>query len=215
MLGTLNTRRDSSFYKDDNGRALYQQGDTITDRSKLPEKFGHFLSTIYDEWIPHNVGRVCVQTLEAGLRNWLGMDQSGMCVFNETCGQGLAIEHNGDLYAYDHFVEPDYFLGNIQDSHMIEMVASPQQLKFGQEKLDSLPQYCLDCEVRFAGHGECLKNRFLTTSDGQPGLNYLYTSFKHFFGLVDFPQKIMEGSIRQNRLAAEVTAILAVEKAKW
>ena len=86
---------------------------------------------------------------------------SGMCVFNETCGTGLAIEHNGDLYSCDHFVEPNYFLGNIQEQHMIELVASPQQIKFGQDKRDTLPRYCLECDVRFACHGECPKNRFI------------------------------------------------------
>ena len=92
----------------------------------------------------HNdVGRVYVQTIEAAIRNWVGLPSSGMCVFNETCGLGLAIEHNGDLYACDHFVEPNYFLGNIQDEHMIELVASEQQLKFGRDKRDTLPQYCL------------------------------------------------------------------------
>jgi uncharacterized protein len=197
------------------GRTLYQEGTTVSERSVLPEQFGRFLSTIFDEWVHHDVGRVYVQTFEAALRNWLGMSQSGMCVFNETCGQGLAIEHNGDLYACDHFVEPNYFLGNIQQDHMIELVASPQQLKFGQDKLDTLPQYCLDCDVRFACHGECPKNRFLTTPDGEDGLNYLCAGFKHFFHHVDFPMKLMAGLTRRNRPAAEVMRILAVEEAKW
>ena len=205
----------------EDGRTLYQQGNTVSDRSVGAEQFGRFLSEIYDEWVRNDVGRVYVQTFEAALRNWLGMDASGMCVFNETCGQGLAIEHNGDLYACDHFVEPDYFLGNIQQEHMIELVSSPQQLKFGQDKLDSLPQYCLDCDVRFACHGECPKNRFITsppgeaTPDGEGGLNYLCAGFKHFFGHVDFPMKLMGGLIRRNRPAEEVMAILAAEESKW
>jgi uncharacterized protein len=199
----------------EDGRTLYQEGSTVTDRSVLAEQFGRFLSTIFDEWVHHDVGRVYVQTFEAALRNWLGMPQSGMCVFNETCGQGLAIEHNGDLYACDHFVEPNYLLGNIQFDHMIELVASPQQLKFGQDKLDSLPQYCLDCDVRFACHGECPKNRFITTPGGEVGLNYLCAGFKHFFHHVDFPMKLMAGLTRRNRPAAEVMRILALEEAKW
>ena len=199
----------------EDGRTLYQEGTTVSERSVRPEQFGHFLSAIYDEWVQNDVGRVYVQTFEAALRNWLGMGQSGMCVFNETCGQGLAIEHNGDLYACDHFVEPNYFLGNIQQEHMIELVASPQQLKFGQDKLDTLPQYCLDCDVRFACHGECPKNRFLTTPDGEEGLNYLCAGFKHFFQHVDFPMKLMAGLHRRGRPAAEVMRILAVEEAKW
>jgi len=199
----------------DDGRTLYQQGNTVSDRSVQAEQFGRFLSEIYDEWVRHDVGRVYVQTFEAALRNWLGLDASGMCVFNETCGQGLAIEHNGDLYACDHFVEPDYFLGNIQQEHMIDLVVLPQQLKFGRDKLDSLPQYCRDCEVRFACRGECPKNRFIQTPDGEGGLNYLCAGFKHFFQHVDFPMKLMAGLIRRGRMAAEVMPILAAEEAKW
>ena len=109
------------------GRTLYQEGSRVSERSVLPGQFGCFLSTIFDEWVHRDVGRIYVQTFEAAARNWLGLGASGMCVFNETCGTGLALEHNGDLYACDHFVEPDYLLGNIQDQHMIELVASPRQ----------------------------------------------------------------------------------------
>ncbi|MDH3675924.1 MAG: anaerobic sulfatase maturase [Anaerolineae bacterium] len=196
------------------GRTLCQEGSTVSERSVLPEQFGRFLSTIFDEWVRHDVGRVYVQTIEAAIRNWLGLPSSGMCVFNETCGQGLAIEHNGDLYACDHFVEPNYLLGNIQDEHMIELVASEQQLKFGADKRDALPQYCLDCDVRFACHGECPKNRFLTTPDGEVGLNYLCAGFKHFFHHIDYPAQIIIGLIRRGRPAAEIMQILAVEEAK-
>ena len=196
------------------GLTLYQEGSNVSDRSVAPEQFGVFLSTIFDEWVHNDVGKVYVQTFEAAVRNWLGMATSGMCVFNKTCGQGLAIEHNGDLYACDHFVEPNYLLGNINDEHMIEMVSSEQQMKFGQDKHDSLPQYCLDCDVRFACHGECPKNRFINTPDGEPGLNYLCAGFKQFFSHVDFPMKIMAGLIRRGRQATEVMEILAAEEAK-
>ncbi len=197
------------------GQTIYQEGNTVSDRSVLPEQFGRFLNTIFDEWLRHDVGRIYVQTFEAALRNWLGMSSSGMCVFNETCGQGLAIEHNGDLYACDHFVEPKYLLGNIQTQHMTEMVSSPQQLKFGQDKRDTLPKYCRECDVRFACHGECPKNRFIDTPDGEPGLNYLCAGFKDFFHHADYPMKIMAGLIRRERSAAEVMPILAAEAAKW
>ena len=192
----------------EDGLTLYQEGSSVSERSVLAEQFGRFLSIIFDEWVRNDVGTIYVQTFEAALRNWMGLGASGMCVFNKTCGQGLAIEHNGDLYSCDHFVEPNYYLGNIQESHMIELVASPQQLKFGQDKLDSLPQYCLDCEVRFACHGECPKNRFIHTPDGEPGLNYLCAGFKDFFNTIDFPMKIMAGLIRRNRHAGEVMVIL-------
>ena len=198
----------------ENGLTLYQEGTTVSERSVLPEQFGHFLATIFDEWVRHDVGRIYVQTIEAAMRNWMGLPTSGMCVFNETCGQGLAIEHNGDLYACDHFVEPNYLLGNIQKEHMIELVASEQQLIFGADKRDTLPQYCLDCDVRFACHGECPKNRFLTTPDGEPGLNYLCAGFKHFFHHIDQPAKIIAGLLGRGRPAAEVMQILAAEEAK-
>jgi uncharacterized protein len=197
------------------GRTLYQEGDTVSERSVLPEQFGRFLSLIFDEWVRNDVGSVFVQTFEASLRNWLGMPSSGMCVFNETCGLGVALEHNGDLYACDHFVEPDYLLGNIRQQHMIELVASPQQRQFGLDKSSLLPQYCLDCDVRFACRGECPKNRFTTTPDGEPGLNYLCEGFKHFFHHVDYPMQIMAGLIRRGHPAAQVMDILSQEQAKW
>jgi uncharacterized protein len=178
------------------GLTLHQEGTSVSERSVGPDQFGRFLCAVF------------VQTFEATLRNWLGMKTSGMCVFNETCGAGLAIEHNGDLYACDHFVEPKYFLGNIQDKHMIELVASPQQLKFGQDKRNSLPRYCRECDVRFACHGECPKNRFLLTPDGEPGLNYLCAGFKEFFHHVSFPMKLMAGLMRRGRDAKEVMEIL-------
>ncbi len=190
------------------GLTLYQEGTTVSERSVQPEQFGRFLSTIFDEWVRRDVGTIYVQTFEAALSNWLGLANSGMCVFNATCGTGLAIEHNGDLYSCDHFVEPNYLLGNIQDTHMIELVASPQQIKFGLDKRDSLPRYCRECDVRFACHGECPKNRFILTPDGDPGLNYLCAGFKAFFHHVDFPMKLMAGLIRRNREAREVMQIL-------
>lgn len=190
------------------GLTLYQEGTTVSERSVLPEQFGHFLSVIFDEWVRHDVGRVFVQTFEASLRNWLRLPTSGMCVFNETCGTGLALEHNGDLYSCDHFVEPKFLLGNIEQTHMLELISSPQQVKFGQDKREALPRYCQECEVRFACHGECPKNRFLVTPEGEPGLNYLCAGFKLFFQHVDFPMKIMAGLIQRGHDANEVMAIL-------
>ena len=181
---------------------------TVSEQSVLPEQFGRFLGTIFDEWVHHDVGRIYVQTFEATLRNWLGAGVSGMCVFNENCGTGPALEHNGDLYACDHFVEPDYFLGNIKKQHMIELVASPRQVRFGRDKQDTLPRTCLACDVRFACHGECPKNRFCLTPDGEPGLNYLCAGLKEFFHHVEFPMKIMAGLLRRGREAGEVMAVL-------
>jgi uncharacterized protein len=153
-----------------------------------------------------------VQTFEAAVRNWMGLQSSGMCVFDKTCGAGLALEHNGDLYSCDHFVEPKYRLGNIDEEDIIELVAMDRQIKFGQDKFDALPQQCLDCTVRFACHGECPKNRFLKTADGQYGLNYLCAGWYAFFTHIDHPMQIISSLLREGRPAAHVMAILAQEE---
>lgn len=198
----------------DDGLTLYQQGNRVSDRSVKPEQFGVFLSTIFDEWVRHDVGTVFVQMFEAAMCNWMGLPSSGMCVFNETCGQGLALEHNGDLYSCDHFVEPHYLLGNITQQHMIELVASDKQHTFGQDKRDTLPHYCQECDVRFACNGECPKNRFIETPDGEPGLNYLCPGFKHFFRHIDRPARMIVGLLRRGQPATTVMQILAAEDAR-
>jgi uncharacterized protein len=197
------------------GYNVYQMGNTVTERSVRPEQFGRFLIQVFDEWIRDDVGEMFVQTFEAAARNWMGLGSSGMCVFEETCGLGLAIEHNGDLYSCDHFVEPDYMLGNIKDEHMLQMVVSDEQTRFGQDKLDSLPQYCLDCDVRFACHGECPKNRFVETPSGDPGLNYLCAGYKGFFHRIDESLKILTMLMRSGRPASDVMAIVADREAHF
>ena len=135
-----------------------------------------------------------------------------VCIFAETCGGALALEHNGDLYSCDHYVEPAFKLGNIQKTHMIELLTSPAQVKFGQDKRDTLPKYCRQCEVRFACHGECPKNRFINTPDGEPGLNYLCAGYKAFFKHIDRPMKLMANLLRQHHYADEVMGVLAQEE---
>jgi uncharacterized protein len=196
------------------GVTLYQEGTTVSDRTVEPQQWGNFLITIFDDWVRHDVGRVFVQTFEATVRNWLGLPSSGMCVFDATCGHGLALEHNGDLYSCDHFVEPNYLLGNIRQTQMIELVGSPQQQTFGLDKLEALPRSCRQCDVRFACHGECPKNRFLTTPDGQPGLNYLCEGYQAFFHHVDRPLKIMAALLRRGYPATQVMQVLAEEESK-
>ena len=202
----------------DNGKVTpFQKGSTVSDRSVKPDQWGRFLTTIFDEWVRHDVGRIFVQTFEAAVRNWMGPGSSGMCIFDPTCGHGLALEHNGDLYSCDHFVEPEYLLGNIQQSHISELAGSDRQLKFGRDKLDTLPGVCLRCEVRFACHGECPKNRFVTTADGEPGLNYLCAGYKTFFEHADMPLNILAQLIRRGNPATQIMQILAqssVEQAK-
>ena len=199
----------------EDGHTLYQQGTTVSERSVRPDQFGRFMSTIFDEWVRNDVGEVFVQTFEATLRNWMRLPSSGMCIFEETCGIGVALEHNGDLYSCDHFVEPNYRLGNIMETHMIDLVASEQQRKFGRDKRDTLPRACRECDVLFACHGECPKNRFLTTPDGEPGLNYLCAGWKAYFHHVDRPMRILASLLRAGRPAWDVMPILAQEDAAF
>jgi uncharacterized protein len=192
---------------DHTGHNLYLEGTTVSERSVGSAQFGEFLIGVFDEWVRHDVGTVFVQTFEATLRSFMGLP-STMCVFDETCGRGPALEHNGDLYSCDHFVEPDHLLGNITQVPMAELVGSRQQHDFGQHKRDSLPQYCLDCDVRFACNGECPKNRFLTTPDGEPGLNYLCAGLKAFFHHVDLPMRTMGEALRTGRPATVVRSTM-------
>jgi len=197
----------------ENGEIGFQEGNTVSERSVKPEQWGTFLITVFDEWVCRDVGTVFVQMFDAALASWVGAPPV-LCIFSETCGNALALEHNGDLYSCDHFVEPNYLLGNIKQDHMIELVASDQQRQFGLHKRDSLPRYCRECEVRFACHGECPKNRFLETPDGEPGLNYLCAGYKAFFKHVDHPMRIMAELLRRDRAPAEVMLILAAEEAQ-
>jgi len=191
----------------------YQEGSRVTKRSVKARQYGQFLSTIFDEWVLQDVGSVYVQIFDIALGAWVGAPPS-VCVFAPTCGNALALEHNGDLYACDHFVEPDYFLGNILEENMLELVASDQQRKFGRDKLQTLPRYCQECEVRFVCHGGCPKNRFIKTPDGEAGLNYLCAGYKQFFNHIDFPMRIMAYLLRQDRAPAEVMKILPLEEAR-
>jgi uncharacterized protein len=190
------------------GLNLIQMGDQVSPRSVRPKQFGRFLIQVFDEWVHNDVGRMYVQTFEATLRNWMRLP-SGMCVFDKTCGTGLAMEHNGDLYSCDHFVEPDYLLGNIREKHMVEMVGSEKQIKFGRDKQNSLPKYCLECPVLFACRGECPKNRLAKTPGGQPGLNYLCAGFKAFFQRADESMQIMAMLLSSGRPASDVMSVLA------
>ena len=185
-----------------------QEGTRVTDRSVEPEAFGRFLIDVFDEWVRRDVGRVFVQHFEAALANWVGLPP-GVCVFSEECGLSLAMEHNGDLYACDHFVEPKYLLGNIMDRRMHELIASPKQGAFGIAKAAGLPSACQRCDVRFACNGGCPKNRFRETADGEPGLNYLCVGYKAFFRHIDEPMRVVAALVAEGRPAAEVREVLA------
>jgi uncharacterized protein len=162
--------------------------------------------------VRRDVGEVFVQMFDVALANWVG-EPPGLCVHTETCGLALALEHTGDVYSCDHFVEPRYKLGNIKQLPLAQLVASPQQRQFGLDKRDKLPQYCLDCDVRFACHGGCPKDRFVETPDGEPGLNYLCPGYMAFFHHVDRPMRVMARLLAVNRPPSEISAMYAIEDA--
>lgn len=177
----------------------------VSEWSVLPEDYGDFLCAIFDEWVRRDVGKIFVQMFDVALENWLGMPAS-LCVFRETCGEALAIEHNGDVYSCDHFVYPENKLGNIIDEPLLSLVASPQQAKFGLDKSDALPEYCRRCEVRFACHGECPKHRFTNTPDGEAGLNYLCAGYRKFFNHIAPQMEFMAEQLRFQQPPANVMA---------
>ena len=193
------------------GRALYtQDGSLVTHRSIGPEQYGRFMIDVFEEWVRHDIGTVYVQMFDTTLANWYG-EPGAMCIHAETCGEQLALEHTGDLYSCDHYVEPGYLLGNIQDKHMLELVALPQQHKFGQDKRDTLTDYCLDCDIRFACNGGCPKDRFATSPYGEPGQHYLCPGYKAFFHHVQRPMERMTQLLRAGRPPAELMATYASE----
>jgi len=188
-----------------------QIANDIAPWSVQSEPYGDFLIKIFDHWVRHDVGRVFVQLFDVQLGIWLGMP-STLCVFGETCGNAVAMEHNGDLYSCDHYVYPQYKLGNVMDLGMREMLDSPQQRAFGADKRDTLPKYCRECDVRFACNGECPKHRFLTTPDGEPGLNYLCAGYKKFFHHIDPCMQTMANLLRHQQPAALIMEMLAREE---
>ncbi len=179
-----------------------QEGNLVTQRSVTPEKFGKFLIRIFDEWVRRDVGRVYVTTFDVALGSWLG--QHNLCIVSPTCGQSLVLEHNGDVYSCDHFVEPAHRLGNISETPLRTLVSSEKQRRFGNSKYDTLPRYCKECPVLFACHGECPRNRFVRTPEGEDGLNYLCAGYRAFFTHIDKPMKTMASLLQQGRYADEI-----------
>jgi uncharacterized protein len=167
------------------------------------EQYGRFLIEIFDEWVQHDVGKIFVQIFDSVLASWCGLP-ANMCVFQETCGRSLVMEHNGDIYSCDHFVTPENLLGNIHEMPLNRMAASPRQRKFGKDKKEKLPKYCRECDVLFACHGECPKNRFVRTPNGEEGLNYLCAGYQLFFHHIDRPMQIMADFLKQGRAGAEI-----------
>lgn len=187
--------------KDPNGKI------TVSDESVLPEQYGKFLSTIFDEWVMKDVGKVYVQLFDAALASWVDYPPS-VCIFAPTCGTALIIEHNGDVYSCDHFVDSEHLLGNIMENSLEKMVNSTLQLQFGQDKADNLPQQCIQCSLNFACHGACPKHRFCSDKYGEPYLNYLCSSYKEFFEHIKWPMTIMASLFNQERAPSEIMSIL-------
>ncbi len=194
-------------------RLLYTQaGSLVTERSVGGRQYGQFLVDIFEEWVRRDVGQVYVQLFDVTLHAYFG--EHMLCIHAPTCGYGPALEHNGDLYWCDHFVEPAFRLGNIHETHMLELVTSPQQLKFGLDKRDTLTAQCRSCDVRHLCHGGCPKDRFTLSRDGEPGQNYMCAGFELFYTHTRPAMETMARLLRSNRPAAEVMAWTRAQDAK-
>ncbi len=160
---------------------LLEEAKNSVSRHTVPAAaYGSFLCAIFDEWLRHDVGRVTVQIFDEAARPAFGVEHS-LCLFREICGNVPVVEHNGDFFSCDHFVDPGHCLGNIGTTPLVAMLESPVQKKFGQDKREALPCQCRECEVLDMCHGGCPKDRFIRTPDGEEGLNYLCAGFKRFF----------------------------------
>ncbi|WP_211249016.1 SPASM domain-containing protein [Paraoerskovia marina] len=198
---------ERSWRDDDGHRVLYtQDGDGVTSRTVSPAGWGRFLSTVFDEWVRHDVGEMFVQHFDGTLGNYLG--RPSLCVHVPQCGQAVAVEHNGDVYACDHYVEPDYRLGNITETSFPDLLAQPEQVEFGLSKLTSLPEQCRECPVRWACNGGCPKDRFVPTPGGEPGLNYLCEGYRAFFGHAQPAVSAMAELLRRGRPATDVMTMV-------
>ena len=190
VVHNLNARQPGTvyrFFKDIGVTSLQflplivRQGETGTSPETVPAAaYGRFLSSIFDEWVRHDIGRVFVQNFDEALRPYTGTEHA-LCVSRETCGDVVVVEHNGDFYSCDHFVDDGHRIGNIFETSLAEMLASPAQRHFGNQKRDALPRYCRDCEVLSSCNGGCPKDRFTRTPDGEAGLSYLCPGLKLFY----------------------------------
>jgi len=179
----------------------------VTNESVLPEQYGDFLIAVFDEWIKKDVGNVYIQIFDAALASWVNYPPS-VCLFAPTCGTAMIIEHNGDLYSCDHYVDSEHLLGNIMEIPMEELVSSSQQLQFGLDKKDKISLNCMQCDFKFACYGACPKHRILKDETGEQGLNYLCPAYKKFFTHISWPMQIMASLFNQERGPAEIMQIL-------
>lgn len=177
----------------------------LADFSVTPEQWGEFLCRLFDEWVKSDVGEYFIQIFDATLANWVGQEP-GVCTMGRSCGHAAVMEYNGDVYSCDHFVFPEYKLGNIRKQSIVEMISSEQQTRFGLAKRDSLPSQCVRCKYSNICNGECPKNRFLTTAEGEPGLNYLCSGYHKFFNHVAPYMDFMKAELEAKRPPANVMA---------
>lgn len=189
------------------GRHLASMADEVegklADFSVSPEQWGNFLCTLFDEWVKEDVGKIYIQLFDSTLANWVG-EQPGVCTMAKACGHAGVMEFNGDVYSCDHFVFPEYKLGNIYSNNLLEMMYSDRQIAFGQDKFKSLPKQCKACKYLFACNGECPKNRFSKTADGEPGLNYLCKGYYQFFDHVAPYMDFMKEELENKRPPANI-----------
>jgi len=200
------------IFQHDDGRYLAAvdegESETVTDFSVTPEQWGNFACAIFDEWVRKDVGEVFVQLFDSTLANWAGVTP-GICSLSKSCGHAGAMEWNGDVYSCDHFVFPQYKLGNIYEKSLVEMMFSPRQMAFGQQKIGGLPMQCRQCRYSFACNGECPKNRFCKSANGEPGLNYLCKGYYQFFDHVAPYMDFMKNELDAHRPPSNIMAKIA------
>ncbi len=192
--------------KPDNMLADVASQGELAEFSVTPRQWGDFLIGLFDEWVREDVGKVFVQIFDATLANWVGA-MPGVCSLSSMCGHAAAMEWNGDVYACDHFVFPQYKLGNIHETTLIEMMASDRQLEFGASKQAGLPRQCKECRWMFACHGECPRNRFAVSPEGEPGLNYLCEGYRAFFEHAAPYMDFMKAELEAGRPPANVNGL--------
>ena len=195
----------------EDGRTLASLADDreipLADASVTPQQWGNFLCTIFDDWVRHDVGKTFVEIFDCTLANWMGV-LPGICAYSKECGHAGVMEHNGDVYSCDHFVFPEYKLGNIRDHTLIEMLYGDKQHAFSRLKHTSLPRQCKECDMEFACHGECPKNRFEKDKYGEPGLNYLCKGYYQYYSHVAPYMDFMKRELQAQRPPANIMEAL-------
>ena len=195
----------------EDGRTLASLADDreipLTDASVTPQQWGNFLCTIFDDWVRHDVGKTFVEIFDCTLANWMGV-LPGICAYSKECGHAGVMEHNGDVYSCDHFVFPEYKLGNIRELSLIDMLYGEKQQTFSRLKHTSLPRQCKKCDMEFACHGECPKNRFEKDKYGEPGLNYLCQGYYQYYSHVAPYMDFMKRELLAQRPPANIMNVL-------